>query len=187
MSSSSQITAGSVLLSEPFMLDPNFKRTAVLIVDHTIDEGTVGFVLNRNTGLKFSDFIEEIGDFDAPVYEGGPVSTNTLHYLHNVGELLEESILVCPGIYWGGDFESLKFLIEQKLVLPENIRFFMGYSGWSSHQLEEEIAEKSWVLAKMDTNYLFRKYKHDLWKLMMNDKGEHWTAISQMDGDHIFN
>ncbi|MBK9269968.1 MAG: YqgE/AlgH family protein [Saprospiraceae bacterium] len=187
MNSSHEIKTGSVLLSDPFMLDPNFKRTVVLIVDHTIEDGTVGFVLNRSTGMKFSDFIEDIGDFDAPVFEGGPVSPNTLHYLHNVGELLEDSIKVCPGIYWGGDFDALKFLIEQKLILPDNIRFFMGYSGWSADQLQGEIAEKSWVLSQMDTNYLFKKYKLDLWKMMMNDKGEHWSAISQMDGDHIFN
>lgn len=187
MSESLHFRAGSVLLSVPFMMDPNFKRTVVLLVDHSEEDGTVGFVLNRETGMKFSDLVEEIEDFDAPVFEGGPVSMNTLHYLHNVGDLLEESIKVCPGVYWGGNFDALKFLIEQKLILPENIRFFLGYSGWSPKQLEEEIEEKSWVISNMDTNYLFRKYKFDLWKLMMNDKGEHFSALSQMDGDHIFN
>jgi putative transcriptional regulator len=187
MSTSHQISSGAVLLSEPFMQDPNFKRTAVLIVDHTETDGTVGFVLNRNSGFRLSDLLDNLGEFDALVYEGGPVSTNTLHYLHNVGEMLEESIRVCPGLYWGGNFDSLRFLIEQNLIKPENIRFFLGYSGWTAGQLSEELNEKSWILTHMDTNYLFRKDQSDLWKIMMNDKGEHWSALSQMDGDHIFN
>jgi putative transcriptional regulator len=73
------------------------------------------------------------------------------------------------------------------LIKPENIRFFLGYSGWGAGQLAEELEEKSWILTHMDTNYLFRKDQADLWKIMMNDKGEHWSALSQMDGDHIFN
>lgn len=54
------------------------------------------------------------------------MATTTLHYLHNVGDMLEESVKIANGIYWGGDFTALKFLIDQKLILPENIRFFLA-------------------------------------------------------------
>jgi len=181
------IRSGQVLLSEPFMLDPNFKRSVVLVVDHTEDEGTVGFVLNKETDFELSELVEDIEDFPAKVFAGGPVATTTLHYLHNVGDLLEESVKVSNGIYWGGDFTSLKFLIDQKLILPENIRFFLGYSGWTSGQLKTELEERSWIISEMDPNYLFKNKIDQLWKDMLKEKGEHFGAISQIDGDYIFN
>ena len=181
------IKSGQVLLSEPFMLDPNFKRSVVLIVDHTEEDGTVGFVLNKETDFELSELVEDIEDFPSKVFAGGPVATTTLHYLHNVGDMLEESVKIANGIYWGGDFTALKFLIDQKLILPENIRFFLGYSGWTAGQLSTELDERSWIISEMDPNYLFNNKIDELWKSMLKDKGEHFEAISQIDEDYIFN
>ncbi len=182
-----QIENGSLLVAEPFMLDPNFKRAVVLIVDYSPTEGSIGFILNRSTPLKLSELIEDIDDFDAPVFYGGPVAENTLHFLHNVGSLIEESVKIAPGVYWGGHFESLKFLINQKLIQLENIRFFMGYSGWDSQQLQQEIQEPSWFIDQIDPNYIFKSKPEHLWKEILEKKGDHYSAISQMDGDYIFN
>ncbi|NOT38666.1 MAG: YqgE/AlgH family protein [Saprospiraceae bacterium] len=180
------ISKGQLLLSEPFMLDPNFKRSVVLLTDHE-EEGSIGFVLNQKSNYKITDLLDDIGEFDADVYIGGPVSTNTLHFLHSVGDLIEESIPVCRGIWWSGDFDAMKFLILQGVIKQDNIRFYLGYSGWSEGQLQEELNEKAWIVEPMDPNYLFKKDPDQLWKEVMNSKGHTFSALSQLDGDHIFN
>ncbi len=129
------------------MLDPNFKRSVILLCEHGDEDGSIGFVINKPLEIKVNDLITDFPEIEAHVYYGGPVATDTIHYIHNVGELLDDSMKVTRGIYWGGDFTKLKFLIDSKLILPHNIRFYVGYSGWSVGQLHEEIAYKSWVTA----------------------------------------
>ncbi len=174
-----KINIGDVLLSEPFMLDSNFKRSAVLLVDHH-PEGSMGFILNKKLDMRVDELVADFPEFDAPVYFGGPVQTDTIHYVHNIGDLLEESHPISDGIWWGGDFEKLKFLITSELVLPENIRFFVGYSGWSDGQLEEEMNLKSWVVAGMDPNYLFKSKPNKLWEQIMSNKGDTYTVIATL-------
>ena len=117
-----EVQSGKVLLAEPFMLDPNFKRSAVLLCEHS-DEGSVGFIMNKPLNMRIDELIEDFPSFGGEVYFGGPVQTDTIHYVHNLGELLDDSLPVSPGVYWGGDFEKLKFLITSNLVSEENIRF----------------------------------------------------------------
>jgi putative transcriptional regulator len=171
---------GKILLSEPFMLDPNFKRAAVIICDHTVKDGTVGFILNKPIDMRIDELVVDFPEFDAEVYFGGPVQTDTIHYVHNVGDLLEGSTEVGDGIYWGGDFEKLKFLINQKLIKPQNIRFFVGYSGWSGRQLEGEMETGSWVVADTDANYLFKEDPMQLWQQILEHKGDTFGVIGQM-------
>lgn len=176
---STLIQAGKLLIAEPFMLDPNFKRTVVLICEHH-EEGTTGFVLNRPLNMKMEELISDFPETKASVLVGGPVATDTIHYLHNVGNLLEDSIEVSQGVYWGGDFTKLKFLMENELIKDDNIKFFVGYSGWSAGQLEEEMKEGSWVLGDMDANYLFRTKPFVLWQTVLHNKGDAYTVIAQM-------
>lgn len=100
-------------MAEPFMLDPNFKRSVILICEHA-DHGTTGFILNKPLDMKIHELIADFPESKAPVHIGGPVAVDSVHYLHNVGDLLENSLEVSPGIYWGGDFEKLKFLLEME-------------------------------------------------------------------------
>lgn len=183
----STVESGKILLAEPFMLDPNFKRSAVLLCDHSKEEGSVGFILNKPLQTKIDELIEEFPEFDAEVYFGGPVQMDTVHYLHNVGNLLEESIEVCRGVYWGGDFEKLKFLVAQELIRPHQIRFFVGYSGWSEGQLDDELSYGSWVVANMDANYVFKSEPETLWQSVMNNKGNTYSVIAQMPEDISWN
>ena len=132
-----EIKTGSVLLAEPFMFDSNFKRSAILLCEHN-EEGSIGFILNKELDMQVDELIADFPSFDGKVFFGGPVQTDTIHYIHNVGNLLEDSVKVVPGVYWGGDFEKLKFLIQSDMIKPHNIRFFVGYSGWSDGQLGDE-------------------------------------------------
>lgn len=183
---SSKVESGKVLLAEPFMLDPNFKRSTVLLCEHS-EQGSLGFIINKPLEVELGELIGDFPEFATQVYFGGPVQTDTIHYLHNLGSLLEDSILVSPGVYWGGDFSKLKFLISSKLVKPENIRFFIGYSGWSEGQLVDEMTYGSWILAEMDANYLFKSSPDDLWRQVMYNKGRNYRVISEMPEDVSLN
>lgn len=174
-----EIKIGKILLAEPFMLDPNFKRSAVLLCEHS-GEGSVGFIMNKPLEMRVDELIEGFPEFDSEVFFGGPVQTDTIHYIHNLGDLLEDSMKIVDGVYWGGDFEKLKFLITSGLVQPGNIRFFVGYSGWSEGQLIDEMVYGSWVVADMDANYLFKSPPSDLWRQVMYNKGDAYTVIAQM-------
>ncbi|PHN03737.1 YqgE/AlgH family protein [Flavilitoribacter nigricans] len=180
------IENGKVLLAEPFMLDPNFRRSAVLLCEHN-EEGSVGFIMNKPLRMRIDELIEDFPEFDSEVFFGGPVQTDTIHYVHNVGEMLDESRYVVDGVYWGGDFSKLKFLISSKLIQPENIRFFVGYSGWSEGQLADEMNLGSWVSANMDANYLFKSIPSRLWEQVMYNKGDVYTVISQVPEDFSWN
>lgn len=177
--STQTVDRGTVLLAEPFSLDSNFRRTAVVLTEHQ-SEGTVGFIMNRKMDVALEDLLSDFPELEADVYFGGPVATDSLHYLHNVGDLLEDSIKIKNGVYWGGDFDKLKFLVESKLITSQNIRFYVGYSGWSSGQLEEELKFGSWVLADMHPNYLFKSRPEFLWEQIMTNKGNVYSVIAKM-------
>ena len=181
MAKKNKIESGDILIAEPFMMDSNFKRSVICITDHTSEEGTVGFILNKRMNIKLDELVPDIKTEEKfSVYFGGPVATDTIHYIHNVGELLENSIKVSRGIYWGGDFEKLKFLINQELIKPKNIRFYLGYSGWSAGQLEEELKTGSWVKSEVDPNYVFKSISSMLWKQTLANKGDRFSVIAQM-------
>lgn len=174
-----QIKTGHILLSEPFMADPNFKRSAVLICDHG-DDGTVGFVMNKPLDMSIDALIADFPTFDSEVFFGGPVQTDTIHYVHCKGDILEESMEIVDGVYWGGNFSQLKTLIQEELISPKDIRFFVGYSGWGAGQLDDEMRLGSWVTAEMDANYLFKSMPNELWQQVMENKGSIYTVIAQM-------
>jgi putative transcriptional regulator len=172
-----QIKAGTLLV-------PNFQRSVVLICEHN-DVGTTGFMLNRLLDTRIHKLVPDFPESKAAVYVGGPVATDSLHYLHNVGEMLEGSVEVCPGVYWGGNFETLKFLMSNGVIKDENIKFFVGYSGWSEGQLEEEMEDPAWLLSEMDANYLFKTKAYVLWQTVMKDKGDTFTVIAQLPDEGL--
>ncbi len=174
-----KIKKGKVLIAEPFMIDPNFKRSVVLICEHE-KEGSLGFILNKSLDMKVNELIADFPEFESNVFYGGPVQTDTIHYIHNKGDILEESHPVVKGVYWGGDFEKLKFLIETKLIEPKDIRFFVGYSGWSDGQLKDEMELGSWMTGEMDASYLFKNKARNLWSKVLQNKGDAFSVIAQM-------
>lgn len=174
-----EIKNGIILLAEPFMLDPNFRRAAVLLCEHS-PEGSLGFIMNRPTDRRIDELIEDFPEFNSNAFWGGPVQTDTIHYVHNVGNLLEDSIKIADGVFWGGDFDKLRFLVDSGLITPSNIRFFMGYAGWDEGQLMDEMATGSWVPADMHPNYVFKSKPEMLWQQVMYNKGDAYSVIAYM-------
>lgn len=174
------ITSGKLLLAEPFMLDPNFKRAVVVLCEHDAKQGSLGFILNKPLNMNIQELIGDFPEIEADVYYGGPVATDTIHYLHTAGDLLDDSVEIHSGVFWGGEFEKLKFLISSELIKAKDVRFFVGYSGWSEAQLVEEMKLGSWVMAEMDRNYVFNPKIDELWKKAMENKGNPFEVIAQM-------
>jgi putative transcriptional regulator len=161
---------GSVLVSEPFLQDTYFKRSLVLLTEHSKD-GAVGFVINKPLDVKFNEVMNNFPNFNAVVSIGGPVSTNTVHYLHNVGDLIPNSIRIMDNIYWGGDFEAIKGLIISGNLFPSQIRFFLGYSGWQAGQLENELSQNSWLVTEIKSTQIMKPHIN-LWKNTLTQLGE---------------
>ena len=182
-----KLKTGNILISEPFMDDPNFKRTVVLIADYSKKEGCVGFVLNRKLDYKISDLIPDIENFDADVYYGGPVGQDTIHFIHSAGELIRDAVKLSKGVYWGGNLDELLFLINTKYIVPNTVKFFIGYSGWGPEQLDEEYKLKTWIQSEMDPNFIFNPNILDLWKISLDLKGGHYSALSEIQTDVISN
>ena len=168
---------GRILISEPFLQDNYFKRSIVLLTEHTA-EGTVGFVLNKPVNVHVEEVINDFPKTDALVSLGGPVNTNTLHYIHTLGDIIPNSVKVIENIYWGGDFDVVKKLIESKNLTKENIRFFLGYSGWHENQLEDELAENAWIVAEIDPYEIMSPMTKHFWKTTLKKMGKKFEMWS---------
>ncbi len=168
---------GKILISEPFLNDPNFKRTIILLTEHN-EEGSVGFILNKPTELKFNDAVDGYPDFDALIYFGGPVQINSLQFIHKAGDIIEGSIEVMPGLYWGGSFDSVKDLLEAGKLKPEDFRFFIGYSGWGDGQLMEEIGINSWIVADTKIEDIFSEEPDNLWREILKGMGKKFAILA---------
>lgn len=171
--------AGRLLVSEPFLEDPNFHRTVIQLVEHN-ENGSLGFVLNHVTVLNVRDLFEDF-DCSQPVYLGGPVGRNTFHYLHTL-DSLEGATEILPGLYWGGDFEMLKFMYQEGLMPADQIRFFAGYSGWGEAQLVAEMDAQSWIVAPGEVHYVFDNDK-ELWKHVLSGLGGEFRWLSNAPED----
>jgi putative transcriptional regulator len=161
---------GKLLIAEPSILnDKSFNRSVIYLTEHTM-EGSIGFILNKPTEFILSDLIPEI-DCDFTIYNGGPVEHENLYFIHQLPELIPNSIKIANNMYWGGDFDVLTKLLNNKKIKVEDIRFFLGYSGWSEAQLKEELRESSWVVTENKFNNLFKINSDDFWKNQLLEFG----------------
>jgi putative transcriptional regulator len=157
---------GKILISEPFLPDTFFNRSIVYLTDHN-EKGSVGFILNKKLDLKISDAIEGFDGWEETLNMGGPVAPDTLHYLHSLGNLIPKSVQVDKTIFWGGDIDTIRGLIKKGKVESSQIRFFLGYSGWSAGQLERELKENSWVIATIKSDIVMSNRGDDTWKRVL--------------------
>jgi putative transcriptional regulator len=179
-------TQGSLLISEPFLLDSYFKRAVVLLSEHD-DKGTLGFILNKPTDVRLNDAVEDFPEFDAPLYFGGPVETDTLFYIHTLGEKLKGAKQIVDGIWWGGDYDELKFLIDTHQIRADQIRFYAGYSGWEPKQLEGELKEKAWLVSNANESFTFFDNPKVLWSQVLRSMGNEYAILANFPEDPNLN
>jgi putative transcriptional regulator len=167
---------GRILLAEPFMMDDHFSRSVIYLCDHNKD-GSYGFILNNLLNLKLNDIItdEDLPELD--VFYGGPVHATSLFYIHQLGDILDNSIELGNNIYTGGDFNQIIEFLNLGILNQDKIKFFLGYSGWSKNQLTDEIKTDSWIVSDIDSDNIFEKDK-DLWKSVLENKGGKYKALA---------
>ncbi len=181
-----EVKAGSILISEPFLNDPNFDRTVIIICKHN-EEGSLGFVLNRKANLTLGEVTQEFEGHENELFIGGPVQQNSLHFLHKGTVEISESSLVSPGLYWGGSFEDLKLKMLSRDIEEGKIRFFLGYSGWDAGQLDGEIESRSWIVANLGDDSIFDIHPEKLWRRILEHMGGRYKIVSNFPEDPRLN
>jgi putative transcriptional regulator len=170
------IKPGSILIADPFLKDPNFKRTVIFICEHQ-QEGSFGFVLNKEYDQYLGDLFEDLVDNKFPVYFGGPVQLDTIHFLHSCPHLISGGYEVADGIFWGGDFEEVVQLLKAGKLSSSDIRFFIGYSGWGEGQLLEEMEQKSWITSDATQDLVFVDDVNETWKMALRNLGGEYVQL----------
>lgn len=171
------IKKGRLLLAEPFMDDPYFKRSVVLLTEYN-KEGALGFILNKPLDVKLRDVIKDFPEFDAPIFMGGPVQTDTLFFIHSQGELIKDSVKINSKLFWSGNFEKLKELVIDQQIFPHEIKFFIGYSGWDYDQLNKEVKDESWLISKNHLDSIKKLNNDNLWHKSLNKMGGKHAVLS---------
>lgn len=172
-----RVAMGSLLLAQPFLADPDFVRTVILLAQHS-PESSYGFVLNQSTEFCMSDIITDFPAPDAPVSLGGPVEKNTLHYIHPFG-FLEGCYTLSEGLYQGGNFEQLQDFLFLGKIDAKSVRFFLGYAGWDKKQLDMEVAKKSWIVTPLQKDWVINPPQEtNLWQHILKELGGEYKTIA---------
>ena len=177
---------GMILIAPPMMEDPNFRRAVVFLCEYT-ETGSFGLILNRPLDAKLSDVLEGFDDASLRLRQGGPVQTDTLHFLHKLGDRVPGAIEVTDGVFWGGDFEMLKALITAGEASRQNVRFFLGYAGWSPTQLEAEIEQGGWILLPKAADVVFDDNPSELWRSSLRRLGGEYAVLANFPEDPRLN
>jgi Putative transcriptional regulator len=170
--------AGRLLIAEPIMQDRHFSRSVVYLTEHSLD-GSMGFIVNHPASFTLSSIINHFHDIDLPIFWGGPVGLDTLHFLHSLpheigGEHIDKDI------YWNGNLESIPELYELGKLDATNIRFFLGYSGWGAGQLASELDVHSWLISETELWELFLVEEQKMWEYAVEQLGERYKILTNI-------
>lgn len=183
--------APCLLVAMPQLLDPNFRRTVVLIVHHD-ETGTFGLVLNRISDVSVADLcgslgIEWRGDEVAQLSWGGPVQPNTgwlliggLRVAVESAEDGEEVTEISPGLHFAGSLETLRRVAGAP---PEQFRLLLGYAGWGPGQLEAELAQGAWLVAPLRAEVAFAS-PDEMWEGVVRSLGVDPSTLVSTPGVH---
>jgi putative transcriptional regulator len=173
---------GSLLIAGPTLLDPNFRRTVVLIAEHT-DEGAMGVILNRPSGMTVADAapdLEPLVGGHAPIFAGGPVQPTAGVVLAEVAESDEaifDDVVLLPGL------GELADVVDG----ADRIRVFAGYAGWGAGQLEGEVERDDWITEPAQPDDVFTEDVEGLWADVLIRKGGQYALVARMPDDPSLN
>ncbi|MCX8112599.1 MAG: YqgE/AlgH family protein [Bacteroidia bacterium] len=181
-----QPAPGVLLIAEPFMPDPNFARTVVLLVEHGI-QGSFGVVLNRPALVQVKEVTNFFGEIEYGLYMGGPVEKKLLHVLHSLPPLEAQSQKVTDNVYWTADMRGIRGVLAARRIPETHLRFYAGYAGWAPGQLDREIALHSWILAPARREYIFSNEPENLWRKVLTEMGGKYAFIATFPPDPRLN
>ncbi|GAB5563769.1 MAG: YqgE/AlgH family protein [Winogradskyella sp.] len=178
---------GSLLIAEPSIIgDISFNRAVILLADHNA-LGSVGFILNKPLDYNLKDLVEGT-ESEFKIYNGGPVEQDNLYFIHKSPELIPNSIEISNGIFWGGDFNVVLDLINDNKISEEDIRFFLGYSGWAEQQLDDELKSNAWLVSEnIYHNSIISKSSISFWREKMLELGGEYSIWSNAPENPSYN
>lgn len=167
-----ELGAPTFLIAVPQLVDPNFFRSVVLLVEHS-EEGSMGIVVNRPIELEIGEFCASQdmsfkGDPADPVFQGGPVQTDRAFILHESEQEGPETESVLDDLRLSYSLESLAMLVEEP---PECLRVFLGYAGWGEGQLAEEVTTGAWLVAPVEPELIFQHDPEKVWETALHHMG----------------
>ncbi len=176
---------GKLLISEPMLLDSNFQKTVIYLCNHSVKE-SVGYVLNRLASNDLSYYLPELDGIQFPLFIGGPVGLNTLHFIHTESSKLGGD-LIDQNIYWGGDLTTAIDLIKNAQLTPNQCKFFLGYSGWGEGQLDAEMDMNSWIVGNASDQLVLKTEHEQLWKKSIESLGDKFKNLLFIPKDPTLN
>ena len=178
--------AGRLLISEPVLQDFYFRKSVVLLADHST-EGSFGVIINKPVDINLSDIVSGFPPFNSKVFLGGPVKTDSIFFIHTRNDLITDATRILDGIYWGGDIDQVQELMRNGGITEGEIRFFIGYSGWSPGQLDDEMENKSWIVSSLTRNQILTKHPETMWSDMLKSLGGEYVLWSNYPNDPALN
>jgi putative transcriptional regulator len=172
---------GYFLIANPVLPDPSFSRTVVLLCNHD-DDGSFGLVINRSAPIDSKEVFAEMGMSEFPsgkIYLGGPVSPSQVFYLCRSEKSLPELEPICDGVYLGMSWELLDNLMTRVKNPEKNIRFYLGYSGWGTGQLAEEMIRLSWLTSQACGELVFQENEGGVWANVVCSLGKDYEYLVQ--------
>ncbi|WP_179346454.1 YqgE/AlgH family protein [Winogradskyella ursingii] len=178
---------GALLIAEPSIIgDMSFNRSVILLADHNA-LGSVGFILNKPLNFNLKDVVDGTQS-NFKIYNGGPVEQDNLYFIHKSPDLIPNSIEISNGIFWGGDFNVVLDLINKELLSEDQIRFFLGYSGWDEQQLDNELQSNAWLVSKnIYNNDIISKSCVSFWREKMLELGGDYSIWSNAPENPSYN
>jgi putative transcriptional regulator len=174
MKATLQPASGRILVSEPSLTDRFFSHSVVLIAEHDSD-GSFGLIINKPSEIKLSQITDEFPEFDPYINLGGPVKVENLYFIHTMGDKVEGSMKIMDGLYWGGNVQVVKEMIRKREITENEIRFFIGYSGWKPNQLEKELSDNSWLVLNTTVEEVFRVNTEKTWRNILISLGQEYA------------
>lgn len=185
MADAAESLRGRLLVASPALVDPNFRRTVVLVTEHT-EEGAMGLVLNRPAPIAVADAVPHLASLvedSASVYVGGPVQRDAVVALAELDDL---SLAAAPAL------EGIGFLPAD--ADPDalagsvgRVRIYAGYSGWGEGQLESELAESAWIVVAAEPEDVFAADPDGLWAAVLRRQGGSYALLALMPPDPSLN
>jgi putative transcriptional regulator len=178
---------GTLLISKPLIGDGFFEQSVVYLTEHN-DDGSLGFTLNKESLLQAQDLIDDLNGLDQ-IYYGGPVEQDALFFLHNI-DVLKGAKPAQNGLYLGGDFELFQdaLRLDRRESLEQiKVKFFLGYSGWSPGQLEDEIAQDTWIVVEPSPDENPLDMSTETWRHFMKRLGGDYALWANAPEDPFLN
>lgn len=177
--------AGKLLIAQPFLADNTFSRSVIFLCEHS-DEGALGFLLNQPTNVNINDVLPEFPAPELPINHGGPVQLDTLHIIHRSPGVLGGTE-VKNGIFWGASLDGLQLFLNSDAYNAAALRLYVGYSGWSPGQLEDELKEGSWLVTDTSADMIFDTDPENVWRSAIYSLGRKYRYLAGLPVDPNLN